>query len=95
MPPKRQRRKAGFSLQNAEIQLLFAFRADPLVIPPGLRYLAAHQAPGPFGPAALGDSSTVEQRTLTPLILVRIQVPQPFASPEKDSGLHPHCPRQH
>ena len=25
----------------------------------------------------LGDSSTVEQRTLTPLILVRIQVPQP------------------
>jgi hypothetical protein len=33
----------------------------------------------PFdGPAAaLGDSSMVEQRTLTPLILVRIQVPQP------------------
>jgi hypothetical protein len=26
----------------------------------------------------LGDSSTVEQRTLTPLILVRIQVPQPL-----------------
>ena len=26
----------------------------------------------------MGDSSTVEQRTLTPLILVRIQVPQPF-----------------
>jgi hypothetical protein len=26
---------------------------------------------------ALGDSSTVEQRTLTPSILVRIQVPQP------------------
>ena len=25
----------------------------------------------------VGDSSTVEQRTLTPLILVRIQVPQP------------------
>ncbi len=25
----------------------------------------------------MGDSSTVEQRTLTPLILVRIQVPQP------------------
>ena len=24
-----------------------------------------------------GDSSTVEQRTLTPLILVRIQVPEP------------------
>ena len=27
----------------------------------------------------LGDSSTVEQRTLTPLILVRIQVPQPIS----------------
>jgi hypothetical protein len=27
--------------------------------------------------ARLGDSSTVEQRTLTPSILVRIQVPQP------------------
>jgi hypothetical protein len=26
----------------------------------------------------VGDSSTVEQRTLTPLILVRIQVPQPI-----------------
>src|SRR5271170_268324 len=29
-------------------------------------------------PKVLGDSSTVEQRTLTPLILVRIQVPQPI-----------------
>ncbi len=29
----------------------------------------------------LGDSSTVEQRTLTPLILVRIQVPQPTHVP--------------
>src|SRR5258708_37650400 len=28
----------------------------------------------------MGDSSTVEQRTLTPLILVRIQVPQPLKS---------------
>jgi hypothetical protein len=28
-------------------------------------------------PEKSGDSSTVEQRTLTPLILVRIQVPQP------------------
>src|SRR6202040_2952085 len=26
----------------------------------------------------VGDSSTVEQRTLTPSILVRIQVPQPY-----------------
>jgi transposase len=28
----------------------------------------------------VGDSSTVEQRTLTPSILVRIQVPQPYKS---------------
>jgi hypothetical protein len=28
-------------------------------------------------PPLLGNSSTVERRTLTPLILVRIQVPQP------------------
>lgn len=34
-------------------------------------------APHPRG--MLGDSSTVEQRTLTPLILVRIQVPQPHS----------------
>src|SRR5690606_4209095 len=32
-----------------------------------------HRRPFP----ALGNSSTVEQRTLTPSILVRIQVPQP------------------
>ena len=34
--------------------------------------------------ATLGDSSTVEQRTLTPLILVRIQVPQPKRFPWPD-----------
>jgi hypothetical protein len=28
----------------------------------------------------LGDSLTVEPRTLTPLVLVRIQVPQPFST---------------
>ncbi len=32
----------------------------------------------PASSAPLGDSSTVEPRTLTPLILVRIQVPQPL-----------------
>ena len=30
--------------------------------------------------APVGDSLMVEQRTLTPLVLVRIQVPQPFRS---------------
>ena len=33
-----------------------------------------------FGLGPLGDSLTVEQRTLTPLVLVRIQVPQPKLS---------------
>ena len=33
-------------------------------------------------PEKSGDSSTVEQRTLTPLILVRIQVPQPRILPK-------------
>ncbi len=28
--------------------------------------------------ASMGDSLMVEQRTLTPLVLVRIQVPQPL-----------------
>ena len=31
-----------------------------------------------FCKSLLGDSLRVEQRTLTPLVLVRIQVPQPF-----------------
>ena len=31
--------------------------------------------------ALLGNSSMVERRTLTPLILVRIQVPQPISQP--------------
>jgi hypothetical protein len=33
--------------------------------------------PANFAFHRVGDSSTVEQRTLTPSILVRIQVPQP------------------
>jgi ParB-like nuclease domain len=33
----------------------------------------------PFCGERVGDSSTVEQRTLTPFILVRIQVPQPHS----------------
>lgn len=35
-------------------------------------------APRPASTPMLGNSSTVEQRTLTPSILVRIQVPQPI-----------------
>lgn len=43
--------------------------AAPIIPTPPTRRVA--------NPRPLGDSSTVEQRTLTPLILVRIQVPQP------------------
>jgi hypothetical protein len=45
---------------------------------PPFVYKPASQAPATPEPAMLGNSSTVERRTLTPLILVRIQVPQPI-----------------
>lgn len=53
---------------------------QPLAISPGIVY--ADPAPGdpspaPAGHGLLGNSSMVELRTLTPSILVRIQVPQP------------------
>src|SRR3984893_10562082 len=38
-----------------------------------LKGMAGARRSGP-----VGDSSTLEQRTLTPLIMVRIQVPQPY-----------------
>ena len=37
----------------------------------------------------LGNSSTVERRTLTPLILVRIQVPQPISLPNENQSTWP------
>lgn len=42
-----------------------------------MRGIARRPAPRGVSPAPMGDSLTVEQRTLTPLVLVRIQVPQP------------------
>ncbi len=55
------------------------FARGGLANPPPLRYSPPRFATAPrsAGQSPLGDSSTVEQRTLTPLILVRIQVPQP------------------
>ena len=56
------------------------FFAQPLAFGPSIVY--ADPAPGtnppPAGSGLLGNSSMVELRTLTPSILVRIQVPQPF-----------------
>lgn len=39
----------------------------------------------------VGNSSTVERRTLTPLILVRIQVPQPILPKSRDFYVFPSC----
>ncbi len=50
----------------------------------GFAISRAHRSRVGFTTRLLGNSSTVERRTLTPLILVRIQVPQPIVarSPE-------------
>ena len=58
---------------------LFAFR-DDLVI-------SAAQQPSTLRQRLLGNSSMVERRTLTPLILVRVQVPQPNTFVKKISTL--------
>ena len=61
-------------------QLTTDLFAQPLAI--GSRIVYADPAPGtnppPAGSGLLGNSSMVELRTLTPSILVRIQVPQPI-----------------
>ena len=43
--------------------------------------------PGRTDRILLGNSLTVEQRTLTPSVLVRIQVPQPHDADREDAGL--------
>gem|GEM_PF-5026465 len=40
--------------------------------------LAIRRRQAAYAGSCLGNSLRVEQRTLTPLVLVRIQVPQPF-----------------
>ncbi len=57
---------------------LFASRRLLFISPPHRR--VAH-----LRDPLLGNSSTVERRTLTPLILVRIQVPQPITSQREQS----------
>ncbi len=55
------------------LQKVFASAADLFISPP--------TTPTGFAPtAALGNRLTVDPRTLTPLVLVRIQVPQPIFS---------------
>lgn len=60
------------------------FPEKTICISPPFVYKPASQAPAKPVSPLLGNSSTVERRTLTPLILVRIQVPQPILlkSPE-------------
>lgn len=54
-------------------QKVFALVALLFISPP-------HRRDGQRPPATLGNRLTVDQRTLTPLVLVRIQVPQPNSS---------------
>ena len=62
-----------------------ARRLTPRIIQPiscapecrGTSCAARRTAAAPAGTGAMGDSLTVERWTLTPLVLVRIQVPQP------------------
>lgn len=71
--PSPQRPTAAFvPLPEFFSKQLFASRRLLFISPPHRRVA---QRCGPL----LGNSSTVERRTLTPLILVRIQVPQPFS----------------
>lgn len=48
-------------------------------------YKPRSQANGSRRTAAVGNRLTVDPRTLTPLVLVRIQVPQPNIFPDKVS----------
>ncbi len=43
----------------------------------GINFLLALEIKKPYNPPCLGHSLTVELRTLTPSVLVRIQLPQP------------------
>lgn len=50
---------------------------DPGLHPGGLLVISRRAGPVFPGPPTLGNRLTVDPRTLTPLVLVRIQVPQP------------------
>lgn len=64
------RRETIFASCAIFLQKVFASAADLFISPP--------TNPTGFAPtAALGNRLTVDPRTLTPLVLVRIQVPQP------------------
>lgn len=64
------RRETIFASSAFFLQKVFASAADLFISPP--------TNPTGFAPtAALGNRLTVDPRTLTPLVLVRIQVPQP------------------
>jgi hypothetical protein len=56
-------------------------RVDPAAIAEEARAVRLDAVLGPPRRSVpVGDSSTPESRTLTPLIMVRIQVPQPYTS---------------
>ena len=58
-------------------------RVDPAAIAEETRTVRLDAVLGPpRWSVPMGDSSTPESRTLTPLIMVRIQVPQPGSRPQ-------------
>src|SRR6202045_5017825 len=58
-------------------------RVDPAAIAEEARTVRLDAVLGPPRRSVpVGDSSTPESRTLTPLIMVRIQVPQPGSRPQ-------------
>src|ERR1700732_1259665 len=58
-------------------------RVDPAAIAEEARTVRVDAGLGPPRRSVpVGDSSTPESRTLTPLIMVRIQVPQPGSRPQ-------------
>ncbi len=68
----RDRRRGRHRYARFFLQKVFASAADLFISPP--------TNPTGFAPtAALGNRLTVDPRTLTPLVLVRIQVPQPLS----------------
>ena len=64
-------------------RLVMSHRVDPAAIAEEARTVRLDAVLGPPRRSVpVGDSSTPESRTLTPLIMVRIQVPQPGSRPQ-------------
>jgi hypothetical protein len=69
--------------RNGRLVRRMSHRVDPAAIAEEARTVRLDAVLGPPRRSVpVGDSSTPESRTLTPLIMVRIQVPQPGSRPQ-------------